>query len=124
MIILFKILKKANIKNYKNTFSHLKYFFMQKFNLKARLSAVALLGSVSMMGAALVPAAAQAEPVQAQSVYYSQAELDRLLAPIALYPDSLLSHVLIAATYCGMAFVLGLMVFVLYLDLFVHRGGN
>ncbi|WP_417659046.1 DUF3300 domain-containing protein [Pseudidiomarina sp.] len=72
---------------------------MQKFNLKARLSAVALLGSVSMMSAALVPVAAQAEPVQAEAVYYSQAELDRLLAPIALYPDSLLSHVLIAATY-------------------------
>jgi regulator of sigma E protease len=33
-------------------------------------------------------------------------------------------RVLIAATYCGMAFVLGLMVFVLYLDIFVHRGGN
>ena len=33
-------------------------------------------------------------------------------------------RVLIAATYCGMAFVLGLMVFVLYLDIFIHRGGN
>lgn len=30
---------------------------------------------------------------------YGPAELDRLLAPIALYPDSVLSHVLIAATY-------------------------
>jgi regulator of sigma E protease len=30
-------------------------------------------------------------------------------------------RVLIAATYCGMAFVLGLMVFVIYLDIFVHR---
>jgi hypothetical protein len=30
---------------------------------------------------------------------YEQAELDSLLAPIALYPDSLLSHILIAATY-------------------------
>jgi len=29
-------------------------------------------------------------------------------------------RVLIAATYCGMAFVLGLMVFVIYLDIFVH----
>ncbi len=33
-------------------------------------------------------------------------------------------RVLIAATYCGMAFVLGLMAFVLYLDIFVHNGGN
>ncbi|GAB1258422.1 DUF3300 domain-containing protein [Aurantivibrio plasticivorans] len=30
---------------------------------------------------------------------FSQAELDQLLAPIALYPDSVLSHVLIASTY-------------------------
>jgi len=33
-------------------------------------------------------------------------------------------RVLIAATYCGMVFVLGLMAFVFYLDIFVHRGGN
>jgi hypothetical protein len=31
--------------------------------------------------------------------YYSQAELDQMLAPIALYPDGLLSQVLMAATY-------------------------
>ncbi|MEE4639225.1 MAG: DUF3300 domain-containing protein, partial [Wenzhouxiangella sp.] len=30
---------------------------------------------------------------------FSQAELDQLLAPVALYPDTVLSHVLIAATY-------------------------
>lgn len=30
---------------------------------------------------------------------FSQAELDQMLAPVALYPDSVLSHVLIAATY-------------------------
>jgi len=30
-------------------------------------------------------------------------------------------RVLIAATYCGMAFVLGLMMLVLYLDIFVHK---
>lgn len=38
-------------------------------------------------------------PVQAQSRTYSQAELDALLAPVALYPDPLLSQVLMAATY-------------------------
>lgn len=32
-------------------------------------------------------------------------------------------RVLIGATYCGMAFVLGLMGLVIYLDLFVHTGG-
>src|SRR3989337_456734 len=30
---------------------------------------------------------------------YSQAELDQMLAPIALYPDALLSQVLMASTY-------------------------
>lgn len=31
--------------------------------------------------------------------YYSQAELNQLLAPVALYPDTVLSHILIASTY-------------------------
>ena len=44
---------------------------------------------------AFAPADASAQPQRA----YSQAELDRLLAPIALYPDSLLSQILMAATY-------------------------
>ena len=30
---------------------------------------------------------------------YSQAELDQMLAPIALYPDPLLSQILMASTY-------------------------
>lgn len=36
---------------------------------------------------------------EAELVVLDQAELDQLLAPIALYPDSLLSHVLVASTY-------------------------
>lgn len=38
---------------------------------------------------------------QAQDEFraFSQAELDQMLAPIALFPDTVLSHVLIAATY-------------------------
>ncbi len=32
---------------------------------------------------------------------YSKAELDQMLAPIALYPDSLLAQILVAATYPG-----------------------
>lgn len=35
----------------------------------------------------------------ATSADFSRAELDQMLAPIALYPDTVLSHVLIAATY-------------------------
>ena len=40
-----------------------------------------------------------ASAVAAQgSVRYDRAALDSMLAPIALYPDALLSHVLMAAT--------------------------
>ena len=42
---------------------------------------------------------AAAVAVHAQPRSYSQAELDALLAPVALYPDPLLSQVLVAATY-------------------------
>ena len=42
-------------------------------------------------------AAAALQPMPARAAY-SQAELDQLLAPIALYPDALLSQVLAAAT--------------------------
>jgi len=42
---------------------------------------------------------AAAEAPQDGDRYFSQAELDQLLAPIALYPDGLLSQILMAATY-------------------------
>lgn len=38
-------------------------------------------------------------PGHSQSSSFSRAELDQMLAPIALYPDTVLSHILIAATY-------------------------
>lgn len=44
-------------------------------------------------------AIAQTEPSAPQGQAYTEAELDQMLAPIALYPDSLLSQILIAATY-------------------------
>jgi hypothetical protein len=37
-------------------------------------------------------------PAHAQGRVFSQAELDALLAPVALYPDSVLSHILVATT--------------------------
>ncbi len=42
-----------------------------------------------------------AGPISAHSgeAAFSQAELDQMLAPVALYPDTVLSHVLIASTY-------------------------
>ena len=49
--------------------------------------------------AALTLALAQG-PAQAQAAHvFSQQELDQMLAPIALYPDALLSQVLMASTY-------------------------
>lgn len=36
---------------------------------------------------------------RANDTLWSQAELDQMLAPVALYPDTVLTHVLIAATY-------------------------
>lgn len=37
--------------------------------------------------------------VQAEDKVFSEAELDQMMAPIALYPDSLLSQILMASTY-------------------------
>jgi len=37
--------------------------------------------------------------VQAQDATFSEAELDQMMAPIALYPDSLLAQILMASTY-------------------------
>jgi hypothetical protein len=43
---------------------------------------------------------AQNEPeVTVEAVVFSEQELDQMLAPIALYPDTVLAHILIAATY-------------------------
>jgi hypothetical protein len=56
-----------------------------------------LLVALVALGHAL-PAQAQAQ-VQTQARSFGQAELDALLAPVALYPDPVLSHVLVAATF-------------------------
>src|SRR5687767_3826432 len=53
--------------------------------------------AVLIAGILLLGASAQAQPVHPR--VYSQAELDALLAPIALHPDGLVSQILIAATY-------------------------
>ena len=59
----------------------------------ARISII--LASCLMLGLAT---AAQRVSAQAPAGF-SQPELDQMLAPVALYPDTVLSHVLIAATY-------------------------
>ena len=70
------------------------------------MTRLAHLAAAPLVAAALLaaPAArAQVEPVYAPASQparlFSQAELDQMLAPVALYPDSLLSQLLMAATY-------------------------
>ncbi|MGA8050027.1 MAG: DUF3300 domain-containing protein [Burkholderiales bacterium] len=45
------------------------------------------------------PGSPPAPPPSEQAALFSQPELDQMLAPIALYPDPLLSQILMAATY-------------------------
>jgi hypothetical protein len=47
----------------------------------------------------LMGAFAQIVPPAEDNPTFSQQELDQILAPIALYPDSLISQILMAATY-------------------------
>ena len=56
-----------------------------------------LLAAMAVTPLAVAPVHAQ-QQAQAPRVY-TQAELDQMLAPVALYPDELLSQVLMAATY-------------------------
>jgi hypothetical protein len=59
-----------------------------------RLTACALLAFLLLPGAA----GAQTQPAQ-EDAKLSQAQLEQLVAPIALYPDPLLSQVMMASTY-------------------------
>src|SRR5258706_11569770 len=62
-----------------------------------------MLAALAAAPLALAPVHVQAQaypqPQAPASHFYTQAELDQMLAPIALYPDALLSQVLMAATY-------------------------
>jgi hypothetical protein len=61
---------------------------------------IARAGRFLMAVLALVFGAAAANAQQsAQPAAFTQQELDQILAPIALYPDSLLSQIMMAATY-------------------------
>ena len=52
-----------------------------------------------LLAALLLLLTACASTAQSQTNSNTEAELDQMLAPIALYPDSVLTHVLIASTY-------------------------
>ena len=61
-----------------------------------------LLSRSSLLGALLLlPACASLaqDPQPYRNVAYSAEEMDNLVAPVALYPDALLAHILVAATF-------------------------
>src|SRR6202140_3883526 len=66
--------------------------------LTMRLLAVALLCVASQAALAQTPPPAQPESAPAQQML-TAGQLDALVAPIALYPDALLSEILMASTY-------------------------
>jgi len=59
----------------------------------------ALVAALSAAPLAVAPLHAQAQAQAQAPRNFSQAELDQMLAPIALYPDPLLSQILMASTY-------------------------
>ncbi|WP_218728562.1 DUF3300 domain-containing protein [Enterobacter chuandaensis] len=65
--------------------------------VKGRATEPAAAAPVAQQPAAPVPAAAQPAPVAAPT--YTAAQIDQWVAPIALYPDALLSQILMASTY-------------------------
>lgn len=54
---------------------------------------------LALLLALVMVSAAPAWARDSDETFVSEAELDQLLAPVALYPDSVLSHLLIASTY-------------------------
>ncbi len=69
---------------------------------RAFITTISILGALAFTVAGPAPAAAQSyadDPAYAQHERLSPRALDALLAPIALYPDQLLSQILMAATY-------------------------
>lgn len=77
---------------------------MNATTVRRLLSLAALCGLVALLSPLqaqeLVVEPIVDEPAPGSEVAaFSQAELDQLLAPVALYPDALLSQVLVAATY-------------------------
>ncbi|WP_372620855.1 DUF3300 domain-containing protein [Alteromonas stellipolaris] len=65
---------------------------------KLTLALLVAMGTLSTSFPMLASASVEPE-TSVDNYQYSDAELDSLLAPIALYPDTLLTHIMIAATY-------------------------
>jgi hypothetical protein len=71
---------------------------MRKESLMRVLAEYRLTAYAQYEGVSMPPPPPQNVPAQAQPAF-SQQELDQMLAPIALYPDPLLSQILMASTY-------------------------
>jgi len=74
--------------------------FVLEENMIRRLVMVTLIGGLLLCS--LAPAATEGEaaaPTDAQATKFSVDQLDQMVAPIALYPDSLLMQIVIASTY-------------------------
>jgi hypothetical protein len=68
--------------------------------LKANRQEASSTGGSALLGAgAQRQTAGNSAPITAQNGIFSEEQLDRMVAPIALYPDPLLAQVLMAATY-------------------------
>ena len=65
----------------------------------ALLTALMLAWSPTMAQQAQTTSAPEAAAAQPGTKTFAQQDLDRLLAPIALYPDALLAQILMASTY-------------------------
>lgn len=66
----------------------------ERINMKTFIKITGILSVVVLM-----PFSMNADPLEAEDELFSDAELDQMLAPIALYPDVLLSQILMASTY-------------------------
>jgi len=54
---------------------------------------------IGLLVVMMVPFGALSQETVTSAKVFSEAELDQMLAPIALYPDSLLAQILIGATF-------------------------
>ena len=94
--------EKALLSTDKQINSIQKRTFTTYMTLKASLVHVFATTFVVMVATAPIAACAQQTmviPAQADAALFTPQELEQLVAPVALYPDQLLGHVLMAATY-------------------------
>jgi hypothetical protein len=70
-----------------------------RFEIRAVLLLLLLLLPIEASAQTTTPAPASPSPAAATEDLLKSEQLDALVAPIALYPDNLLSQVLIASTY-------------------------